>query len=282
MDVLYAGMKDKYSAVWVSHSSIGDYIKCPRAYFIKNIYRDPKSNHKVMLMEPPLALGQVVHAVLESISGLPVEERHIEKLMDVYEVMWKNVSGKRGGFPDSDAEKKFKDRGAKMIAKVMANPGPLAGMAIKIRQELPYYWLSEEDNLILCGKIDWLEYIPESDSVRIIDFKTGKFDEDDDSLQLPIYLLLAAHCQTKPIAGAAYWYLDRDDAPTSVALPTGEDATKRVMEHARMIALARKVERFICRVKDGCRVCRPLENILNGKAEYVGVGGYNQDIYINV
>lgn len=275
-------MKDKYSAVWVSHSSIGDYIKCPRAYFIKNMYRDPKTNHKVMLMEPPLALGQVVHDVLDTISDLPVENRQLDSLLTLYEEKWKNISGKRGGFRDSEEEKKFKDRGAKMIARIMANPGPITKQAIKIRQDLPHFWLSEEDNLILCGKIDWLEYVPKSDSVRIIDFKTGKFDEDEDSLQLPIYLLLAAHCQTKPIAGASYWYLDRDDAPTAVSLPTGEDATKRVMEHAKMIALARKVERFICRQNDGCRVCRPLENILSGKAEFVGVGGYNQDIYINV
>jgi hypothetical protein len=233
-------------------------------------------------MEPPLALGQVVHEVLETLSTLPVEERHIDKLLDLYEEKWKTIMGDRGGFHDAEEEKKFKDRGAHMIARVMTNPGPLGAKAIKIRQELPYYWISEDDNIILCGKIDWLEYVPESDSVRIIDFKTGKFDEDEGSLQLPIYLLLAAHCQTKPIAGASYWYLDRDDAPTAVALPSGEDATKRVMEYAKMIVLARKLERFICKQKDGCRVCRPLENIINGKAKFVGVGGYNQDIYINI
>lgn len=274
-------MKDKYSAVWVSHSSIGDYLKCPRAYFLKNIYRDPKTNHKIMLMEPPLALGQVVHEVLESISGLPVEERKINALLNLYEEKWKNVTGIRGGFHDEEEEKKFKDRGARMIARVMTNPGPLTAKAIKIRQELPYYWLSDDDNIILCGKIDWLEYLPELDSVRIVDFKTGKFDEDEDSLQLPIYLLLAAHCQTKPIAGASYWYLDRDDAPTAVSLPTGEDATKRVMEYAKMIVLARKLERFICKQKEGCRVCRPLENIVAGRANFVGVGGYSRDVYIN-
>ncbi len=271
-------MKDKYSAVWVSHSSIGDYLKCPRAYYLKNIYRDPKTNRKIMLMEPPLALGQVVHEVLESISGLPVEERNIDSLLHLYEQKW--LSGKRGGFRDADEEKKFRERGAKMIARVMASPGPLMNKAIKIRQDLPHFWLSEEDNIILCGKIDWLEYVPETDSVRIIDFKTGKFDEDEDSLQLPIYLLLAAHCQTKPVAGASYWYLERDDAPTAVSLPTGEDATKRVMEHARMIALARKVERFVCKQKDGCRNCLPLEDIIAGRSEFVGVGGYNQNIYI--
>ena len=233
-------------------------------------------------MEPPLALGQVVHEVLETLSTVAVEERHIDKLLDLYEEKWKNISGEKGGFHDAEEEKKFKDRGAKMIARVMNNPGPLAVKAIKIRQELPYYWISEEENIILCGKIDWLEYLPESDSVRIIDFKTGKFDEDEGSLQLPIYLLLAAHCQTKPIAGASYWYLDRDDAPTAVSLPTGENATKRVLEYAKMIVLARKLERFICKQKDGCRVCRPLENIVNGKSTFVGVGGYNQDIYVNL
>ncbi len=271
-------MKDKYSAVWVSHSSIGDYLKCPRAYYIKNIYRDPKTNRKVMLMAPSLALGQVVHEVLESLSTVPQEERKIDSLLALYGEKW--LSGKRGGFRDPDEEKKFQARGAKMIARVMASPGPLAAKAIKIRQDLPHFWLSEDDNIILCGKIDWLEYVPESDSVRIIDFKTGKFDEDEDSLQLPIYLLLAAHCQTKPVAGASYWYLERDDAPTAVSLPTGEDATKRVMEHARMIALARKVERFVCKQKDGCRNCLPLEDIIAGRAEFVGVGGYNQNIYI--
>jgi hypothetical protein len=46
--------------------------------------------------------------------------------------------------------------------------------------------------------------------------------------------------------------------------------------------LARKLERFICKQKDGCRVCRPLENIIAGRAKYVGVGGFSQDIYINI
>lgn len=273
-------MKDKYSAVWVSHSSIGDYLKCPRAYYLKNMYRDPKSNHKIMLMEPPLALGQVVHEVIDSLSGLPVEERKVDGLLAVYEEKWKNITGARGGFASAEDENRFKERGAKMIGRVMANPGPLLHKAIKMRQELPYYWISEEENIILCGKIDWLEYIQETDSVRIIDFKTGKFDEDEGSLQLPIYLLLTAHCQTKAIAGASYWYLDRDDAPTAVSLPSGEEATKRVMDYAKMIVLARKLERFVCKQKDGCRACKPLENIIVGKAKFVGVGGYNQDIYV--
>jgi len=273
-------IKDKYSAVWVSHSSISDYLKCPRAYYLKNIYRDPKTNHKVMMMQPPLALGQVVHEVVESLSTEPVEDRPINSLSDRYEVIWKKISGELGGFADLAEEERFKQRGFSMIRRVMDHPGPLMAKAIKIRQDLPYFWLSEEDNIILCGKIDWLEFLEDTQSVHIIDFKTGKFDEDESSLQLPIYYLLATHCQKWPVKKMSYWYLDRDESPSQVQLPDGQQAMDRVLEIARKIALARKLERFVCTQKEGCGVCRPYESIVSGRATFVGVGGYSQDIYI--
>ena len=272
-------IKDKYSAVWVSHSSIGDYLKCPRAYFLKNIYRDPKTNHKIMLMSPPLALGQAVHDVVESLSTVAVSERFSQSLTARFEQSWKSVSGDLGGFSGADEEKRFKERGARMIARITAHPGPLLKKAIKIRQELPYYWLSEEDNIILCGKIDWLEFLEDSQSVHIIDFKTGKFDEDESSLQLPIYLLLTSHCQKWPVAKMSYWYLDRDDQPSRVTLPKEKDAAQRVLKIARQIVLARKLEHFVCPKKDGCRDCRPYEAVVSGRAKFEGVGGYSQDMY---
>lgn len=272
-------MKDKYSAVWVSHSSISDYLKCPRAYFLRNVYRDPKTNRKISVMEPPLALGQAVHDTIDTLSKLPVESRFATPLMDTFETIWQNVSGLKGGFTDSEQEEKSKTRARDMINRISEHPGPLKQKAIKIRQELPYYWLSEEDNIILCGKVDWLEYKEDTDSVRIIDFKTGKFDEDPDSLQLPIYYLLTSHTQTKPISGISYWYLDRDDAPVDMALPNIELSEKKILELAKKVALARKLGHFKCR-EDGCRACRPYEAVLAGKAMLVGINTYGQDLYI--
>ena len=72
---------DKYTAVWVSHSSISDFLQCPRAYFLNNVYRDPQTGHKINLMSPPLALGQAVHYVIESLSILNVDKRFTEPLM---------------------------------------------------------------------------------------------------------------------------------------------------------------------------------------------------------
>jgi ATP-dependent helicase/DNAse subunit B len=272
-------MKDKYSAIWVSHSSLSDYLKCPRAYYLRNVYRDPKTNKKISVMEPPLALGQAVHEAIEGLSKLSTDERFVIPLMDRFNKAWENVSGERGGFTSVEQEQKSRERAEGMIKRVADHPGPLLHKAIKIRQELPYYWLSEEDNIILCGKVDWLEYLEDTDSVRIIDFKTGKFDEDPDSLQLPIYYLLASKTQTKPIAAISYWYLDRDDAPTDMPMPDTAEAEKRVLQIAKKIALARKLGHFVC-PDGGCRACRPFEAVLAGQAKLVGQNSYGQDLYI--
>jgi CRISPR/Cas system-associated exonuclease Cas4 (RecB family) len=272
--------KDKFTAIWVSHSSIGDYLKCPRLYYLRNMYRDPKTNHKISLMQPSLALGQIVHDTVDEVSHLPAEERFKDSLLGIFEKKWETVHGKLGGFKTNEDEEKMKRKGVAMIERVMKYPGPLKNKAIKIRQELPYYWVSEEENIILCGKIDWLEFIEETQSVHIIDFKTGKYDEDPDSLQLPIYYLSVTHCQKWPVTKLSYWYLDRDTEPYEVDLPKSEDAEKRVMELAKKIALARKLEHLPCPKKEGCRFCRPYESIIQGKAERVGTNLYGQDLYI--
>jgi ATP-dependent helicase/DNAse subunit B len=272
-------MKDKYSAVWVSHSSMSDYLKCPRAYFLRNVYRDPKTNHKISVIEPPLALGQVVHETIEGLSTLPLQERFTAPLTERFNELWNEISGKKGGFVDSIQEQKFKLRAESMIERVMKHPGPLQHKAIKIRQELPYFWLSEEDNIILCGKVDWLEYIEPTDSVRIIDFKTGKFDEDPDSLQLPIYYLLATHTQSKPVSALSYWYLDRDDEPTDMQIPDEKLSHQKILDIAKKIALARKLGHFKCH-ENGCRACHPYEAVVAGKAELVGINDFGQDLYV--
>lgn len=270
---------DKYSAVWVSHTSINDFRQCPRAYFLKHVYKDPKTGHKIKIMTPPLALGQVVHEVIEQISILPTKERFRKIPMDRYDGLWKKISGKNGGFFDRDTEDKYKRRGREMIARITKHPGPIAEKAVKIKESLPYYWLSEEENIILCGKVDWLEYLPKSDSVHIIDFKTGKSNEDDTSLQLPIYLLLVTNTQKRAVTKASYWYIARQDELEEKELPQVQDAYEKALAVALKMKTARQLEQFSC-PDDGCYACTPMERILNGEGEYVGVDEYNTDVYV--
>jgi ATP-dependent helicase/DNAse subunit B len=274
-------MPDKYTATWVSHTSMSDFLNCPRAYYLKNIYKDPDTKHKVQIMSPSLALGQTVHEVVESLSNLPTKDRFKRSLIEKFDLVWKKVSGLKGGFTSESQENQYKQRGEKMLQRIMDNPGPVATLSVKIKEDLPHYWLSETDNIILCGKVDWLEYIPDIDSVHIIDFKTSKKEENESSLQLPIYHLLVNNTQKRKVAKASYWYLELNDQLTEKQLPDLETAHQQILEIAKKIKLARQLEIFKCpNGEEGCIHCRSMEKILSGQAQLVGVNGYNQDIYI--
>lgn len=275
-------MKDKYTAVWVSHSSISDFLKCPKAYYLKNVYKDPKTKNKIQLMNPSLALGQAVHEVIESLSELPTHKRFEKPLHEKFEKAWEKVSGKRGGFRDKEIENKYKERGIKMMDTVRTNPGILKNLSVKIDMDLPYFWLSEDDNIILCGKIDWLEYIEETDSVNIIDFKTGKEESvDPDSLQLPIYHLLVKNCQSRDVNKAYFWYLESDGEMKENELPDLEESENKILSIAKKIKLSRQLESFNCPNGDeGCRECTPYQEILDHKHELVYSDETRRDVYI--
>lgn len=234
----------------------------------------------MQIMSPSLALGQVVHEVVESLSVLPTQQRFSESLLTKFDTAWKKVSGKRGGFSSEEQEQKYRARGEEMLRRIMNSPGPLKNMAVKIKQSLPYFWLSDDDNIILCGKIDWLEYLPSTDSVHIIDFKTSKKEEDGNSLQLPIYHLLVHHCQQRKVEKASYWYLELNDDLTEKQLPDLETARQQVFKIAKQVKLARQLQLFKCSTEGGCFACRPFERILQGEGELVGQNEYRQDVYI--
>ncbi len=267
--------------LWVSHSSIGDFLTCPRSYYLKHIYRDPKTNNKINIINPALALGQTVHLVLESLSLLRAEDRLKEPLIEKYNEAWKNIAGELGGFKSEEEELEYKNRGAIMINRVMFHPGPILNKAVKLvsPDELPpRYFLSEKDDILLCGKIDWLEYLPATDSVHIIDFKTGVNEEKEDSLQLPIYALLVKNCQNRSVSKISYWYLEKDNEPKEKLMPDLEVAHEKILKIALEIKEARIQKQFAC-PRNGCFACKPLEQVVEGKAKFIGTTEY-QDLYI--
>lgn len=273
----------KNSSVWVSHSSLNDFKKCPRAYYLKNIYRDKETGNKIQIVTPALALGQAVHGALEPLANMKVEDRKKVDLLQTFENEWKKVSGKMGGFVFVDQETEYKERGLEMVKRVIKNPGPIFEKALKIKakDDLLRIDLSKDENIILCGKIDWLQYVPENDSIKILDFKTGKNSEDSDSLQLPIYYLLVSRLQKRKVEGIKYWYLDRDDNPEEILMNNMQDAENRVLAKAIEVKEARIKQEFKCpKGEGGCFACKPFEEILSNNAEFIGTGNYGQDLYI--
>ena len=102
--------QDKYGAVWVSHSSIGDFLKCPRAYYLHNVYKDPKTGRKINIVNPALSLGQAVHTTLEGLKKFSVAERVTRDLIVDFENVWSKFSGKQGGFKTDIEEVEAKAR----------------------------------------------------------------------------------------------------------------------------------------------------------------------------
>lgn len=278
---------DKYSAVWVSHSSMGDFIKCPRLYYLHNVYKDPKTNRKMTIVNAHMSLGIAVHNVLEGLGQYPAEERMERDLRAQFEEEWLKVEGKKGGFISEEQMEAFKMRGKDMINTVIKDPRFLVNKRIKLPQtNMPCnFYLSEKDNIILNGLIDWIEYLSD-DTLHLIDFKTGKREEQDSSLQLPIYLLLCNALQKRTVSKASYWYLETNKV-IEKELPDIDTARASVYVVAIQVKEARDKKEFNCPQGDGgCMHCRVYEDILrfkNGEessVEYIGVGGFNQDVYM--
>lgn len=275
--------QQKAPQLWVSHSKIGDFLKCPRSYFLKYEYRDPHTGNKIALASPYLSLGVAVHEVLESLTKLKSEERFNSSLIDKYEIEWSKYTGELGGFTNEIEENEFKKRGMAMIKRVMDHPGPLINKALKITSPdefPPRYLFSAEHNIYLSGKIDWIEYLPENDSMHIIDFKTGKHDEDEESLQLSIYCLLVKNLKKRNIDKVSYWYIERENEPREMPLPNLEEAYTKVLDMALKIKEMKLKRAYTCD-KNGCYACKPLEAVLQGKCKFIGSKGY-QDIYISL
>lgn len=235
-------MPDKYKAVWVSHSSMGDFLKCPRLYYLHNMYKDPITNRKMSLVTPYMSLGIAVHNVVEGLANYPAEERMSRDLRATFEEEWLKVSGKKGGFTSDEQEEAFKMRGKEMINTVIKNSRFLVNKRIKLPQsDMPCnFYLSEEDNIILNGMVDWIEYLPD-DTLHLVDFKTGKYEEKESSLQLPIYLLLSNALQKRKVSRASYWYLETDTIAEK-ELPDAATAYKDVYAVASQVKRARAQE----------------------------------------
>jgi ATP-dependent helicase/DNAse subunit B len=287
--------QDKYSTVWLSHSSTSDFKKCPRLYFIRNVWKN-QNGRKVNIVSPAMSLGSAVHGVIEPLALLKTEDRFKQDLLKIYEEVWQKFSGRMGGFLDTETELGYKEKGKKMIENVIANKGPLANKTVKFYDGdfIPNIYLSEEENIILCGLVDWVEYLPATDSLRVIDFKTGKNDEKEDSFQLPIYKILVEALQKRKVTEAAYWYLEREKKLSKKEMI--EEDIELIKEEilkigkdikARKESAKNKEElenNFKC-VQGGCRFCKEFELIRNyiadtDEVEYVGVGEYKQDLYM--
>lgn len=264
------------NAVFISPSSLADFDKCPQLYFYKNVYRSPRGL-KIQIVNPPLALGQVVHDTLELFLSYPVKDRSEELLGEKFKFCWNNLSGERGGFTSPSEESEYQTRAKAMLERFWKNDHFKSSEKVK----LPNFQKAELGNdLVLVGKLDWLE--KKGDSFHLVDFKTGK-EEKEDSQQLPIYAVLISGMFNANDIKASYWYLDRDDNLADFNLPNIEETKSYLLKKGEILKMVRATNSYHCQSGgESCWACRDILAVAQGKGKLVYVDPVNrkQEIYI--
>lgn len=252
--------------IFISYTSLSDFLKCPRSYFLKNIYKNPDTNNRIQLASPYLSLGSTVHDSVKWFLELE-EKPTLEELIKKYRDIWPKFTGKRGGFSSREEEGAFGKRGLAMLENFFNNWKVLGKLAPTIT--FPKYTLLE--NIVLIGNFDFVGE-REDGTLQIVDFKTGSKDEDD-ATQLYIYAILAEANFEKKVTACAFWYLDREDQPSEIVLDLLEPKLEWLREKALELKQALEKNEWVCikaSLLEGglCRDCKDYQAIVEGKAEF--------------
>lgn len=261
-------------AIFISHTSLNDFLSCHRAYYLKNIYRNPKTGYRIQVAFPYISLGATTHNAIRWF--LENQDNHsLLKLNDQFRNFWWKYHAKRGGFASLEEEAVFGRRGLKMLENFLNNYPKLEPMVKSAK--FPKYPLIE--NVILTGNLDYAGQLPDG-SLHVVDFKTGTKDEDS-PLQLYIYGILAENHYGKEVKKMSFWYLDRDTEPKEAVLEPLEKTLDWLKEKAKEVKKALEENNWVCKNGDDlCRDCRDYQAILEGKGEFVfSDHTYKKDVY---
>lgn len=265
------------NAIFISPSSLGDFDKCPQLYYYRNVYRSSRGL-KIQLINPSLALGQAIHDTLEIFLRFPAGERSKDLLMDKFEFSWSNLTGEKGGFFSAEEESECKNRGTQMLERFWRNEH----FKNTEMEKIPGFPKAELGNdLILTGKLDWLE--KEGKTYHLVDFKTGRNEEKEDSQQLPIYAVLISGIFKTDKIKASYWYLDKNEDIVSFTLPDIGQTTEYLKKKGEIIKMVRQTGSYRCQSGgESCWACRDMLAIAKGKGKLVSMDPVNrkQEIYV--
>lgn len=264
-------------AIFISNTSLNDFLSCPLSYYLRNVYRNPQTGYRIQIASPYISLGATVHdAIRWSLENQ--NNPSLLQLNDQFRNFWWKYHGKRGGFISSEDEKTFGQRGLKMLENFSQNYSKLEKMVKSAK--FPKYLLI--DNVILTGNLDYVGELPDG-SLHVIDFKTGAKDVDS-PLQLYIYAILAENYYEKPVSKMSFWYLDRDSEPKEAVLEPLEKTLDWLKEKAKEVKKALEEGKWVCKnspeLAEGCRDCRDYQAILDGKGEFMFSDHvYKKDVY---
>ena len=249
-------------ALWLSYTALKDFLKCPRAYYLKNRYRNIETGNRLQIASAPMTLGSLVHDAIKWY----LQTNRVASLDDVIKKFrnhWLKYQGKKGGFVSREEEGDFGKRGLAMLDNFYKNREILE----KNIPSFDFLRFMLDEKIVLNGKLDFLGERSDG-SLHVLDFKSGSKDEED-STQLHTYAILAKSNFQKPVSKISYWYLDRDNGPKEAVLDSLEDKLVWLKEKALQIQKAIKEDNWVCiKGEKLCNDCRNYQAIISGEGEF--------------
>ncbi len=255
--------------LWISHSAISAFKKCPRLYYMQYVYRNPETGNRIQIINPYLSLGSAVHDTVEELADFPAKERIKMSLEERFKKIFSSYSGVQGGFISEKKEEEFKERGLMMVRRVEGSP-MLKSPSLKPEKKLPNVDLFKGVKLV--GSLDWIEVL-HCGGAHIIDFKTGNSKETNGSLQLPIYTILAKENIDKEVKKVSYWYLQHDDTPVEHEIGDVPASLQKIKDITLEIQKAIESKHFPCSYPGRCFACGDYDRIFSGEAKMIGSQG---------
>ncbi len=208
-----------------SPSRLDMFEKCPKSYhfyYLDPIYSKMKSDLKKMPENifSFYTLGRAVHNTITLFFHAPEDDRTWENLKNTLKGTWTSEFqwnkrpplGEWGGFKTLEEEKSIYNQALLMLKnffsmqpknlKIEYLPTPDLRHSIQDYQNLikPL-----NENFDISGKFDLIAQ-NEDETLQVIDFKTGK-REDNNNFQLKFYKVLAEENFQKPVAKASFYFL---------------------------------------------------------------------------
>ncbi len=268
--------------LWISHSALSSFERCPHLYYLEYIYKNPKTNNRIQITNPYFSLGLAVHQAIEEMAKFSIKERKSISLLERYNQIFENYQGLKGGFISKKKEDDFYNRGVKMIEKIEKSL-LLSTNNTSTKTDFPKIDLFSRKELgikaVLVGSIDWIE-LNEKNKAHIIDFKTGNSKESNGSMQLSIYKILAQKNLQEEVEKVSYWYLQHDNSPVEQTPGDTKECLHIIKEKTKEIKKAIDENNFKCNFSGKCFSCRDYEKIFSGEAEQVQLkNSKNKDVF---
>ena len=233
-------MKNKDFSKIYSYSKISRFEKCPLSYYF--YYLDPQWKG---YQEPRdyKTKGSAIHGALTLFYHLPSKQRTLGNLKDCLERAWfcednpqkKPPLGEVGGFQSIVHERKVYWESLKMLENFFGlndiNPCLFYMPSKNIRYSFGDY---EEmiqpinNEFFISGKFDRIDQLDDG-SLKIIDFKTGK--KNQDRFQLDFYKVLAEMNFKIPVSTVSFYYLKGGEiADLSLGNKTSQEIKQKIIE----------------------------------------------------